>query len=226
MTTAGDHTLYAQWGYGVTVSGVAVTENNCDKVCEDIFNRGGVVSYDPVTNTLTLNDVYLVGGSDGVGVIHVEDGSPAAEKDLTIHLSGMNTIINTASGTLDNVYGIYTTGALTFTGDGDDSLKISTEDKSARYNNYAIRSNGQISIKDNCRVEALAGPSEGESIGVSCASNIIRVAEGILVASGSTKAVDASAIYQGATGTTSAILYGSDNRSTDLSSTYIRAELS
>ena len=91
------------------VNGIEVTSANKDDILGDADGLGALatVSYDPDTNTLTLNNATLT-VSEGFAAIH------ALIPNLTIVLKGENQI--NGSGSTEN--GIYSNGNLTITGDG------------------------------------------------------------------------------------------------------------
>ena len=89
------------------VNGIEVTSANKDDILGDADGLGATVSYDPDTNTLTLNNATLT-VSEGFAAIH------ALIPNLTIVLKGENQI--NGSGSTEN--GIYSNGNLTITGDG------------------------------------------------------------------------------------------------------------
>lgn len=89
------------------VNGIEVTSANKDDILGDADGLGATVSYDPDTNTLTLNNATLT-VSEGFAAIH------ALIPDLTIVLKGENQI--NGSGSTEN--GIYSNGDLTITGSG------------------------------------------------------------------------------------------------------------
>ena len=89
------------------VNGIEVTSANKDDILGDADGSGATVSYDPDTNTLTLNNATLTVSED-FAAIH------ALIPDLTIVLKGENQI--NGSGSTEN--GIYSNGDLTITGSG------------------------------------------------------------------------------------------------------------
>ena len=89
------------------VNGIEVTSANKDDILGDADGLGATVSYDPDTNTLTLNNATLTVSED-FAAIH------ALIPDLTIVLKGENQI--NGSGSTEN--GIYSNGDLTITGSG------------------------------------------------------------------------------------------------------------
>ena len=87
------------------VADVPVTDVNKDDITAAITAAGGTAdgtaTYDPVTNTLTLDNFSCSSDAFG-GVINIQDG------DITIKLKGNNTLSSTGKGT----DGIYTNGNL------------------------------------------------------------------------------------------------------------------
>ena len=105
---------YAVKTYELWVAGKQVTETNQNDVLED----GGSVKFDPVSNTLTLNNAHLTLGEDAEDGIYSCIDSELAE-ELTI----------TGTATLSNADGILTDGPLTLnnadltiTGDIDEDI--------------------------------------------------------------------------------------------------------
>jgi len=113
--------------YGITIAdkdelgatvGVLITEENCADVLGD-----GTVSYDPTTNTLTLNN-YVYSGE---GALVDEGGYMAIKADipaegLTIVLVGTNSITVSGSNSAGMVF--FSSGDLTIKGNG--SLAINS----------------------------------------------------------------------------------------------------
>lgn len=106
--------------YNLWVGGTEVTEQNA----HDVFGDG-TVSYDPATNTLTLNDIIYDGPEIGI----------AADVDLTIKLIGVNNSITSTNGS-----GIEVTGAVTIVGGG--TLRVSST------NGNGIEASDDINITD------------------------------------------------------------------------------
>lgn len=129
--------------YDLWVAGTQVTKSNQNDVLED----GGSVKFDPMTNTLTLNDADLTLDGDAGGYCCID--SQLAE-ELTI----------TGTATLSNADGILTEGpltlkdaTLTFTGNidgdiGEDAIR-------------AGRSNEEITIR-NSTVTIADSNAEGD----------------------------------------------------------------
>ncbi len=106
-------TAFATENYGITVNGVAVTDENADDVLND-----GTVSYGAETNTLKLKDAAITGDFSGSAAIQ------SSKDNLTIMLEGKNTISSKWFGILS------TTGTLTFQGAG--TLTLNTEKDAVR----------------------------------------------------------------------------------------------
>ena len=90
--------------YDIRVGGVQVTDANTADVLGAADGDSRTVTYDPVTNTLTLNDAHITGG-----------GNIYAGSDLNIELVGTNSV--TAPAAADS-YGIYVKGNLSISGSG------------------------------------------------------------------------------------------------------------
>lgn len=100
-------TLYAQWTQ-IYVAGVEVTESNANDVLGD-----GTVTYDPQTNTLTLNNADITSSGER------KDGYVAAifaTGNLNIHVEGENRVV-ALDATLDST-AIDVRGNLKITGGG------------------------------------------------------------------------------------------------------------
>ena len=121
--------------YNVWVGGVEVTNANAASITGE--NISGTVSYDAITNTLTLSDANISGSYGATSLGYAMNGDAAAiysEYNLIINLVGTNTVTN--EGNADNIYGIYVVSKLTITGGGE--LTVSTEEATASNINYAI----------------------------------------------------------------------------------------
>ena len=119
--------------YNLWVAGTQVTKSNQKDVLED----GGSVKFDPMTNTLTLNDADLTLDGDAGGYCCID--SQLAE-ELTI----------TGTATLSNADGILTEGpltlkdaTLTFTGNidgdiGEDAIRAGRSDEDITIENSKV----------------------------------------------------------------------------------------
>ena len=133
--------------YDVWVGGVQITGANKDDITAAITAAGGnatgTATYDPVTNTLTLNNFshtsegYKFNPRMGSASIY------ATLEHLTVNFVGSNTVACSA----ENGYALYNYGALTITADDTNGSLALTGDY------YGIQSSGDIIISD-CRVTA------------------------------------------------------------------------
>ena len=99
-------TANAVTDYGLKVGGAEVTSNQ---------TSGDKWSYDPNTNTLTLNGYSYSKEGKGDGTF---SGGIYSTSDLTIELIGNNSVNNTYSHQYNYSCGIFVNGKLTITGDG------------------------------------------------------------------------------------------------------------
>lgn len=101
--------------YGLWIGDVPVTSMNNDNItCEHIVT--GYVSYDPDTQTLTLEDAYITDTAyeDGDGCIF----GIYSNLGLNIKLIGDSSIVIPAANKNKNATGIYVNGDLTIDGEG------------------------------------------------------------------------------------------------------------
>ena len=103
------------------VGGVQITEENAS----DVFGNGKV-SYDPITNTLTLKDYEY----EGKGYFYEDNEIVSAaiycNSSLNIKLIGNNRLINTFNDSEAFLWGdgIYVEGSLNITGDEDAYIRV------------------------------------------------------------------------------------------------------
>lgn len=101
--------------YGIWVGDVPVTSvNNNNIICEHIVN--GFVSYNPDTNTLTLEDAFITDTAYEDG-----DGNKYgiySNITINIELKGNSSIVIPGANKNKNATGIYVMGSLTIYGDG------------------------------------------------------------------------------------------------------------
>ena len=119
--------------YNLWVAGTQVTKSNQNDVLED----GGSVKFDPMTNTLTLNDADLTLDGDAGGYCCIDS---QLSEELTI----------TGTATLSNADGILTEGpltlkdaTLTFTGNidgdiGEDAIRAGSSDEDITIENSKV----------------------------------------------------------------------------------------
>ena len=135
---AANITLYAKWVLGteyavfdLMVGGVQVTTDNRNSITGSYIS--GAVSFDPLTNTLTLNNATITG--DNTGISFWDDPTALAcagiiyndsNQDLTIHLVGENHI--KLEGHREACYNIYAitllSRSLRIEGDSTSSMSI------------------------------------------------------------------------------------------------------
>ena len=183
ITVTGDITVKAAWeieNYGLSVGGVGATYQNAHSITGT--NITGTVSYDPVTQTLTLNNATIHSAHMGGTITSAIHTGYYHDGKLTIHLIGDNTVYGDPSGgaaTSSHRYAIYT-GELTFTGDGSLNVKASEADGGYFYN--AIHSGNNIVVESGCTITAASNYGEALSS-----------YNGALIANGSTVLASASA---------------------------------
>ena len=127
-----DQTLIARWQnvdtpYDLYIGGTQVTRS----IADDVF-KNGTVSYDPNTNTLTLNNYTYSGSGTVLGTTRSALLYEGKEDSLTIVLKGTNKIECVADEY--NVYGIRVPYAECLTIKGDGSLEVSSSRTSATKN--------------------------------------------------------------------------------------------
>lgn len=133
--------------YEIYIAGTQVTERNKDDILTG--KNKGKVSYDPDTNTLTLNgaDIEYNSSANGGKIRVVEICGP----DVTINLIGENKItVKSKKGTCSDCYGILRSnptgeGGLTIKGTG--SLEIVNQMKSSG-NLFGISCDGTLTFED------------------------------------------------------------------------------
>ena len=105
--------------YGIKIAGVDVTQKNC-KDLSVIDGVDGKISYDPETNTLTMEDV-TINTTDNGGILNI------GVKDMKIKLFGNNTITsNKACITIYETSTISGSGTLSLKSNGDCGLYMHT----------------------------------------------------------------------------------------------------
>lgn len=102
--------------YSVWVDGIQVTEENKNDVLGTADGDSATVTYNPATNTLTLNNMSISGDGTGKGIVLPTD------KDSNIVVLGTNTISNYQQGFTSGWESAYEV-SLTLSGEGSLSVK-------------------------------------------------------------------------------------------------------
>ena len=90
-----------QTGYDLSVGGESVTSNNASNITGDYITGDGTVSYDPVTNTLTLNNATIdLSSFEGPGIEYT------GTENFTIKLIGTNSV-KVANNCEPIIYDVY-----------------------------------------------------------------------------------------------------------------------
>lgn len=154
MTVFSGNTVYAAaQEYPLKVAGKQVTSDNAADIMED-----GTVSYDPLTNTLTLDNTDLLVGKGNYGV--------RAEGDLNIELKGTNKIES------KDYYGIAVVAA---SGGDTPSVIISGNGSLESYGTDAgILMKGNLTISDSANVSSQCGDvTSGDAYGIRVYADLI-----------------------------------------------------
>ncbi len=216
-----DQTLFARWQnvdtpYDLYIGGTQVKKS----IAADVFGDGKV-SYDPNTNTLTLNnytysDIGTVLGTTRSALLY--DGKDS----LTIVLKGTNKIECVADEY--NVYGICVSYAECLTIKGDGSLEVSSNRTSATKNGagYGIRVGGTYSngkgtlviesgtvIARGSDMKSVGGDKSGYNDTTSYGVNVY----GLVVNGGSLTAIGGDVTYTTCTATSSGKYHAHDGYS-------------
>lgn len=159
--------LATETTYNLFVGGVEVTSENKDNITGPgiLLGEGSKASYDPTSQTLTLNNVNITGiysfrngiGTDSAGIYYADNNSNAIRN---INLIGANSIC-VALGTSDfSCYGIFddsSSKGLTITGNG--SLTVQSGDTSSFWS-VGIFSRNNIIVGDDCTITATSGTAD------------------------------------------------------------------
>lgn len=167
-------TVNAATDYGLKVGGAEVTSDQ---------TSGDKWSYDPNTNTLTLNGYSYSKEGKGDGTF---SGGIYSTSDLTIELIGNNSVNNTYSHQYNYSCGIFVNGKLTITGDG--SLTTSGGSGVDGKGSYGIMAGG---LTVNSGTITATGKTAKESYGIGTigqSKNII-VNGGTITATGAVSTV-------------------------------------
>ena len=140
--------------YDVWVGGTQINSSNAS----DVLGNSSGVSYEPTTKTLTLTDATITGEGNRQYTSMIKDACGIyAKHDLTIKLSGTNTVSGSTETQDNGNYGIFVSGRLTFTSDSAGSLTVSGGKSSNSGNAWVpgVYASG-ITVK-NCNVTAMGG---------------------------------------------------------------------
>ena len=135
--------------YGVWIGSTELTSAN---------NSISGVSYDPDTQTLTLNGAEITGAPNRQYTSKIKDACGIYSKhDLTIKLTDTNTVRGSTETQDNGSYGIFVSGKLTFTSDSNGSITVSggTSINSGNAWVPGVYASG-ITVK-NCNVTAMGG---------------------------------------------------------------------
>ncbi len=130
-------------GYGLVVAGTRVDENNADNIKGYMISGDGVISYDRVTKTLTLNDAEIA-----IDFNYNYKYGIYSSDDITIKLIG-NSVIGYKDDIVDYIisYGIYAPGKdIIIAGDGN--LNIYDGMMGILGRNITLNSTGNLTVKE------------------------------------------------------------------------------
>ena len=167
-------TANAASDYGLKVGGAEVTSDQ---------TSGDKWSYDPNTNTLTLNGYSYSKEGKGDGTF---SGGIYSTSDLTIELIGNNSVNNTYSHQYNYSCGIFVNGKLTITGDG--SLTTSGGSGSNGKGSYGIMAGG-LTVNSGTIIAIGKTAKESYGIGTIGQSKNIIVNGGTITATGAVSTV-------------------------------------
>ena len=142
--------------YDVWVGGTQINSSNAS----DVLGDSSGVSYEPTTQTLTLTDATITGAPNRQYTSNITDACGIYSKhDLTIELSGTNTVSGSTETQDNGNYGIFVSGRLTFTSASGSvgSITVSGGTSSNSGNAWVpgVYASG-ITVK-NCNVTAMGG---------------------------------------------------------------------
>ena len=136
--------------YGVWIGSTELTSANTTSISG--------VSYEPTTQTLTLNGAHITGAPNRQYTSTIKDACGIyAKHDLTIELSGTNTVSGSTETQDNGNYGIFVSGRLTFTSDSDGSLTVSGGTSSNNGNAWVPGVYASGITVNNCNVTAIGG---------------------------------------------------------------------
>ena len=155
---------------GTSNSGVAYADNNYDLWIADVqvtsTNLSGTGwSYEPSTNTLSLNNYVFYNTS--VGEVHYAPIYYAGSADFTIDYTGTNNYIQPYKNSSGNIaVGIFSAANLTIKSSDLGYLQIRVLDSNAAYL-YGIQCQGKLTIESG-QLNIYTGYSTSQTIGIYC----------------------------------------------------------
>ena len=157
--------------YDVWVGGTQVTSANASNILNDSSTTNThSVSYEPTTKTLTLTDATITGAPNRQYTSNITDACGIYSKhDLTIELSGTNTVSGSTETQDNGNYGIFVSGRLTFTSDSDGSITASGGKSNNSGNAWVPGVYASGITVNNCNVTAMGGTAEHDSYPVAYA---------------------------------------------------------
>ena len=157
--------------YDVWVGGTQVTSANASNILNDSSTTNThSVSYEPTTKTLTLTDATITGAPNRQYTSNITDACGIyAKHDLTIKLSGTNTVSGSTETQDNGNYGIFVSGRLTFTSDSAGSITVSGGTSSNSGNAWVPGVYASGITVNNCNVTAIGGTATSDSYPVAYA---------------------------------------------------------
>ena len=187
--------------YPIWISGVQINESNAGDIVSAVPGASGTAIYDPVTNTLTLDNFTYNGEAGTVTMFSVVIFS---EEDITVSLVGENKLVNTSSGDAFD-FGIMCGKSLTIIGEDDASLSVEASDSVLRAQNISVvgvdlevKGNGEFApvvVYDSLKIEdsTLKATYDGTTANVSCLyANDILIKKSEVVVDGVVSGISAS----------------------------------
>ena len=166
-TNNGWYYTFAEVKYPLWIGGVQVRSGNASNIAGN-----NTASYDPDTNTLTLNN-YIY---DGVGYKQSPDSNPTADvifysgsEDLTVYLTGQNQVKRSTEDSIHAGYGIRVEGSADLVITGKGSLTVS----STNANHPTGLKVNSLTIDEGTSVSVTAGnTNKGKSKGIDAKGGI------------------------------------------------------
>ncbi len=173
--------------YDLWVGHIRVTNGNKDDVFGPEDGDGATVTYDPDTQTLTLNNATITTSNMADGYHYNSIFAKATINKLTIRLIGTNSVTSTDNSKFNNSVGICTAKSLEIIGDGS----LTAVGKYGRLS-YGIYTATGLSI-DCGAVTAIAGDADLVSYGI---NGRVTIKSGTVTAISGTASTASSAFSQ------------------------------